>query len=59
MWRQNILCKACNRFICTEECGKDNEIRVIQGSYGNGVYIGAEDSFYCNECAAELFNISE
>lgn len=50
----DIFCAACGKFILTEArqyVGGD--IKCIAGSYEDGYYSGAEDLFYCIECAKE------
>lgn len=55
MWKQDINCYNCGRFICTEQEGPaDTEIRVVKGSYDNGFYDGEKDVFYCKQCAEKL-----
>lgn len=52
MERWSIYCKKCGKFILTEEKDAHNEIHCVAGSYDDGYYLGAEDSFYCNDCAS-------
>lgn len=54
MERWNICCKKCGKFILTEEKDTRNEIHCVAGSYEDGYYLGAEDAFYCNDCASSL-----
>ena len=54
MERWSIYCKKCGKFILTEEKDAHNEINCAAGSYDDGYYLGAEDSFYCNDCASSL-----
>lgn len=54
MERWSIYCKKCGKFILTEEKDTRNEIHCIAGSYEDGYYLGAEDAFYCNDCASPL-----
>ena len=42
------------KFILTEEKDTRNEIHCVAGSYEDGYYLGAEDAFYCNDCASSL-----
>lgn len=57
--RWDITCCKCGKFILTEERGSDNEIRCVNGKYKNGYYDGAEDEFYCKECAKKYGFMSE
>lgn len=50
----DIECCKCGKYILTEQRGTDNEIRCIRGSYDYGYYNGAEDQFYCKECAEKF-----
>lgn len=52
MERWSIYCKKCGKFILTEEKDTRNEIHCVAGSYEDGYYLGAEDAFYCNDCAS-------
>lgn len=52
MERWSIYCKKCGKFILTEEKDAHNEIHCVAGSYEDGYCLGAEDSFYCNDCAS-------
>ena len=54
MERWSIYCNKCGKFILTEEKDTRNEIHCIAGSYEDGYYLGAEDAFYCNDCASPL-----
>lgn len=54
MERWSIYCKKCGKFILTEEKDAHNEIHCAAGSYDDGYYLGAEDAFYCNDCASPL-----
>jgi hypothetical protein len=54
MERWSIYCKKCGKFILTEEKDTRNEIHCVAGSYEDGYYLGAEDAFYCNDCASSL-----
>lgn len=54
MERWSIYCKKCGKFILTEEKDTRNEIHCVAGSYEDGYYLGAEDAFYCNDCALSL-----
>lgn len=54
MERWSIYCKKCGKFILTEEKDAHNEIHCVAGSYDDGYYFGAEDSFYCNDCSSVL-----
>lgn len=54
MERWSIYCKKCGKFILTEEKDAHNEIHCAAGSYDDGYYLGADDSFYCNDCALSL-----
>lgn len=54
MERWSICCKKCGKFILMEEKDAYNEIHCAAGSYEDGYYLGAEDSFYCNDCASSL-----
>lgn len=51
---QDILCNKCGKCILTEQCGFDNEIRCVKGSYEDGYYDGEQDVFYCLDCAKKL-----
>lgn len=54
MERWSVYCKKCGKFILTEEKDTHNEIHCVAGSYEDGYYLGAEDAFYCNDCASSL-----
>lgn len=54
MERWSIYCKKCGKFNLTEEKDTRNEIHCVAGSYEDGYYLGAEDAFYCNDCASSL-----
>lgn len=51
----DIYCCKCGKFILTEQYGTEdgyyNTIKCVKGSYDDGCYDGAEDRFYCKECA--------
>lgn len=54
MERWSVYCKKCGKFILTEEKDTRNEIHCVAGSYEDGYYLGAEDAFYCNDCASSI-----
>lgn len=55
MEKWDINCEKCGKFILTEEKDIEGNIRCISGSYEHGYYNGQEDTFYCSECAKELY----